>query len=589
MIGGYPAYRGSKNSGVTQPSNEGARVNMIQLREADCKNCHKCIRYCPVKSIHFQNEQARIIEDDCILCGHCLTVCPQNAKYIQSDLDLVKGYIEAGQKVYVSLAPSYVTAFGQVDFAHVSRALKALGFLHVEETAIGAGQVSARYAELMRKGEMNNIITTCCPTIISLVEKYYPQRIEDLAPVVSPMLAHAKMMRNMYGPKIKVVFIGPCISKKQEALQNGQVNAVLLFDEVLAWLKQEGIDLHEADEDPAEMHGVINRLYPVPGGIIRTIAVEARKGYKMLAVDGLDRCIEVLENLETGKSDGYFIEMSACAGSCVKGPGLRDAPSTFLESKDMVLTQARKRTTTPSPLCEKTQDDFTRRYQNRKQRKHMPTDEEIRDILQKIDKTTPDKMYNCGACGYPTCRDKAIAVYQGKAELRMCIPYMRERAESMSNLIWDHTPNAIFLVDCEFNILEFNAAATAMFHPTDMDYKGLPIQMLLGEEAVQAIQEKGGIVRDLSVRIEGKTFQQTVVFVDETQSYLIIVKDVTQDEERNRKMADMRNETIEIAQEVINKQMRVAQEIASLLGETTGETKAVLTRLKKSMQAGEPQ
>lgn len=560
---------------------------MIQLREADCKNCHKCIRYCPVKSIHFQNEQARILEDDCILCGHCLLVCPQNAKYIQSDLNLVKDFIRAGHKVYASLAPSYVSAFGQADFAYVSQALKSLGFTHVEETAIGAGQVSAQYADLMRKGEMDNIITTCCPTVVSLVEKYYPQRIGDLAPVVSPMLAHARMMRNIYGPRIKVVFLGPCISKKQEAKQGGLVDAVLLFDEVLQWLRDEDVGLHTPDENPAEMYGVINRLYPVPGGIIRTIPSEARRGYKTLAVDGLDRCIETLEDLCAGKSEGYLIEMSACAGSCVKGPGLRDAAATFLQSKDLVLAQARKRTQTPPPLCEKTQDDFSRRFENRQQLRGVPNEDEIRAILQKINKTTPDKMYNCGACGYPTCRDKAIAVYQGKAELRMCIPYMRERAESMSNLIWDHTPNAIFLVDEAFNILEFNDAATEIFHPADMDYKGLPIQMLLGEQGVQSALKHGGSVRDLCVKVDGKVLEQTMVYVAESKSYLIIVKDVTQEEERKRRMTDMRNETIEIAQEVINKQMRAAQEIASLLGETTGETKAVLTRLKKSMQAGE--
>lgn len=566
-------------------------MSIIQLHETNCKNCHKCIRNCMVKSIRFLDEQARIIDDDCVLCGHCLTVCPQNAKFIKSDLDEVKNYIRGGNKVFVSLAPSYAAAFRGSNFAKLSAALKKLGFSRVEETAIGAAQVSAQYARLMQEGRMKNILSTCCPTVVLLVEKYYPELIDYLAPVLSPAVTHAKMMRNMYGPKIKVVFIGPCISKKFEAENSGQINAVLMFEELRQWMQEEGIELGEEDQEPAEMHGTINRLYPVPGGVLRTIPGSGPKNYKRMTVDGLDRVISILDSLKSEDTGGYFIEMNACAGSCVEGPGMKAFSPSFLTSKDLITAQARRRTVTPAPVSENTPGDFSAIFQNRSRKKKMPTEKEISAILAEIGKTREEDMLNCSACGYASCRDKAIAVYQGKAELHMCIPYMREKAESMSNLVMDHTPHAIFIVDRNYNIVEYNRSAARMFNMSDLNYKGLPVQMLIGERGVEAAIAAGGTITDFRANTGALTTEQSFIPIEKNintlVNNLVLIKDVTREEEQHKRLSEIRNETVQTAQRVIDKQMRVVQEIASLLGETTGETKTVLNKLKKSIMESE--
>lgn len=268
-------------------------MSIIQLKEANCKNCYKCIRHCDVKSITFHDDQAHIREDERVLCGKCTLICPQNAKQIESDVQKVCSMIDRGEKVYASVAPSFIAALPEgATFASLSSAMKRLGFAGIEETAIGATAVSEEYAALAEKGKMPNLITTCCPKVNLLVEKYFPDLLDQLAPVPSPAVAHARMLRQAHGDDIRVVFVGPCISKKNEAQQSGVIDAVLMYDELREWLRREGVAAGGA-EDPAalEMHHTISRVYPVPGGILKTIPSEKRARYKSVAVNGLDRCI----------------------------------------------------------------------------------------------------------------------------------------------------------------------------------------------------------------------------------------------------------------------------------------------------------
>ncbi|MFZ5974715.1 MAG: [Fe-Fe] hydrogenase large subunit C-terminal domain-containing protein [Bacillota bacterium] len=564
-------------------------MGIIQSIEANCKNCYNCIRHCPVKAIKFQNEQATVLEDECVLCGSCYLACQQKAKQIQSDLDTIKGFIENRQKVYASIAPSFVSAFPQVSFAQISHAIKRLGFTSVEETAIGAAKVSAQYGHLIREGHMQNIITTCCPTIVLLVEKYYPELIKYLSPVISPALAHARMMKNVYGSRIKTVFIGPCFSKKHEAQRSGDINATLLFDELRDWLHEAGIEPDEADPKPSEIRSVINRLYPVPGGVIRTIPSALRKTYKCVAVDGLDKCMEVLESLYDDKLTGFFIEMSACAGSCIGGPALHTFDTPKLSANNMIIHSAKAKTQTPAPMSENSTVDMHAQYFTQRITNKVPDEATIKAILASIGKISEDKMYNCGACGYKTCREKAIAVFQGKADVKMCMPYMRERAESMSNMILDHTPNAIFVLDGEFKIIEFNTAAIKVFHLNDMNYIGMPLGRLLPNDCLDKVKATGSDILDHKIHLgqHDRTLEVSILHIEDNDAYIVIAKDITSEEKQHEELARMRAETLEVAQNVIDKQMRVAQEIASLLGETTGETKAALTKLKKTIVQGD--
>lgn len=565
-------------------------MSTIQFKSANCKNCYKCIRSCPVKAISFKDDQAQIMEDSCILCGNCLQVCPQNAKSVKDDIDKVKDLINKNHKVYASIAPSFASAFDAVGAKEVFAALNRLGFTHVEETAAGAAMVSKEYEMLLEKREMANIITTCCPTVVSLVEKYYPELIGQLAPVVSPMIAHAKMMKEMYGPGIKVVFIGPCLSKKTEYkdFQNDDtIDAVITFKELENWINAEGILFNE--KDYCKFEGVKNltaRFYPSPGGILKTLSPDKKINYKCISIDGMERCMEALDYIKNGGIENYFIEMSSCTGSCIGGPCINIGRGGLLGSRDRLFDYVKNNA---SGFKHEIIDDaglnLYKRFIDKSRPYDVPDEAAITEILHNIGKLNREMELNCGACGYPTCRDKAIAVYNNKADLHMCLPYMRERAESISNIVLHSTPNAIFALDNDLNIQEINNSAQRLFKLDKEDMRGRGIFEVLDCSDFETVRETGQDILNKKYFYEksGITVEQSILYVKDQQLIVAVMKDITEDEIHQQHMYKLRCDTVDIAQKVIEKQMRVAQEIASLLGETTAETKVALTKLKSAI------
>ncbi len=573
-------------------------MSIIQFKEANCKNCYKCIRGCPVKAIAFVNDQARIVDEDCMLCGSCLTVCPQNAKIVNSEVDTVKGFIRKKEKVYVSLAPSFISAFENADARWLYAALKKLGFTHVEETAVGAALVSRQYDRLIIEGKMKNIITTACPSITLLVQKYYPELVGQLAPVVSPMIAHGRMLREIYGPRIKVVFIGPCLSKKYECKElhsNGVIDAAITFEELDGWLAEEGID------STAHLSGEIRgarrmktRIYPAPGGILKTLESVSSRNYQYVAVDGVDRCMRILDSIKYDNLQKYFIEMNSCSGGCIGGPCMKHIKGGFLEARSRLVAYL-KRGLKEEKLVNTgdVEVDLAKTFHDISRRSVVPGEAAIQEILNSIGKFTRDKELNCGACGYSSCRDKAVAVYHQRAQLHMCLPYMRERAESMSNLIINTTPNAIFALDEKLCIQEANYSAQKVFGLDKAAFAGKSIfEVLECGDFQNVIDSKENIYdRKYHYHKYDMTVKQSIIYVPEQNIVVAVIKDITDEEKNMQQMHLIRQENVELAQKVIEKQMRVAQEIASLLGETTAETKVALTKLKKSIMSemGEPE
>lgn len=562
-------------------------MSTIRFKAANCKNCYKCIRSCPVKAISFKNEQAQIMEQNCILCGNCLQVCPQNAKSVVDDVDKVKDFIKNGDKVYLSLAPSYAAGFAVKNINQMYAALKKLGFFHIEETAIGAARVSLEYDKLISEHKMKNIITTACPVVVSLVEKYYPELLSMLAPVVSPMLAHVKMMRKLYGNDIKVVFTGPCLAKKEEYrdFQNDNlVDAVLTFEELQRWMDDEGINFDDLnDAESCEYGQMDSRIYPVPGGILKTLKSKSSK-YKYMGIDGAEQCMKILDSLKSGRISDYFIEMNSCKGGCINGPCIKLPEGGLLEARDRVLkgidfSAAHENI---SKLYD-VEVDLSKKFFDRSKPYDIPDEATIREILSKIGKFSPEDELNCGGCGYSSCREKAIAVYNNKAELHMCLPYMRERAESISNIVISATPNGIIALDRNLDIQELNSAAREMFSLNEQDYKGCSIYEILDCPDFETVRDTGEDILNRKYCYErfGVTVEQSILYAEEHNTIIIIMKDITDEEKQQHYMQKMRSDAVDIAQNVINKQMTVAQEIASLLGETTAETKVTLTRLKK--------
>lgn len=288
----------------------------LTLKKSNCKNCYKCIRNCPVKAIRFSGNQAHIIKEECILCGQCFVVCPQNAKQIVDETEKVKLFLQSENPVIVSLAPSFIANYEGVGIQAMQEALKKLGFTDVEETAIGATIVKREYERMLEEEERDVIISSCCPSINLLIQRHFPRAVGYLADVVSPMIAHCQDIKKRY-PNAKTVFIGPCVSKKYEAeTSGGVVDAVLTYEELSNWFKEENIELKQEMDENAESRA---RFFPTTGGILKTMS-QKQEDYTYISLDGVENCMHALRDIEEGKVHKCFIEMSACVGSCIGGP-----------------------------------------------------------------------------------------------------------------------------------------------------------------------------------------------------------------------------------------------------------------------------
>ncbi len=557
--------------------------NAIKTMKANCKNCYKCLRVCPVKAIRFVDGQAEIIPETCIACGACLEACPQHAKRIDTRLDLVKQLVQQ-KRVVLSLAPSFLVSFCPDHPMKMVTALKKLGFYQVQETARGAALVSDELVRLAAKGTQRNMITTCCPAATDLVEKHYPQLVDCLTPIVSPMLAHARMIKKELGDDTLVVFAGPCIAKMNEAddiRNDNDVVAVLTFAELSAWLSEAGIDPDALEESPFDgTDAGFARLYPTNAGILDNVRARGIKGYSLLHVTGADSCMDILDALDKGELDHCFIEMSVCPGSCVGGPVSGKRREARFTGELAVRKYSYQRDEIADVPLEGI--DLSKTFVDRSVKTDMPTEEQIRSILRSIGKETPLDELNCGSCGFATCREKAIAVFQHRAELSMCMPYMYQAAQSMSGVVLDNTPNLILVVNEEMKVCEINAAARKAFNVTRTDALERYLYEFMDPNDFEFVLESHQTILDKKVYLEEYHLatEQTLVYLPKQHGVMAIIRDVSAEHQQEEQLYKLRMETMDMAQKVIDKQMVAAQEIASLLGETTAETKSTLTHLK---------
>lgn len=551
----------------------------IRLKEANCKNCYKCIRHCPVKSISFSENQAQIISDACILCGECFIVCPQDAKIIRDDTDRAKSILAGDGPVYASVAPSFAAAFPGIGIRGMETALQALGFDAAEETALGATLVKKQYEELIRAGEHEVLISSCCPSVNLLICRHFPAALPYLAPVVSPLEAHSRDIKRRC-PEAKVIFIGPCISKKFEAEEEGSgVDCALTFDELAAWFAAAGVT---PEQEPDEAAPGRTRIFPTAGGILKSMDCDSET-YRYLSVDGTENCKAALRDILDGRLGRCFVEMSACTGSCVGGPASIRPRRAPLRSAIAVTNYAGSE---DFPVETPPADALTRDFSALPRAEKLPSELELREILLKMGKKTPEYELNCGSCGYDTCREKAVAIYQGKADLTMCLPFLRDKAETFSSNILKNSPNGILVLDDELRVQQANPAALRLLNLSSAaDIVGDAVVRVLDPAIFIDVRSSGGIRGAKTYLAEyGKYVEQTVVFDSTYRLILCILRDVTDEETARQRKEEISAKTIEIADKVIDKQMRVVQEIASLLGETTAETKVALTKLKESLE-----
>ena len=555
-------------------------ANCLTLKKSNCKNCYKCIRHCPVKAIRFSGNQAHIIGNECILCGQCFVVCPQNAKEIVDETEKVKVLLQSGAPVIASLAPSFIANYDGVGVNSMRKALKKLGFYDVEETAVGATIVKNEYERMIKEDDRDIIISSCCHSINLLIQKHYPFALNYLADVMSPMQAHCQDIKNRYH-NAKTVFIGPCVAKKDEAEHyKGIVDAVLTFEELTEWLNSENIELEKEKDNDVFSRA---RFFPTTGGILKTMELDNSE-FTYLALDGVENCIDALKDIENGKIHKCFIEMSACVGSCIGGPVMEKyhrsstvkdyiSISQYAGAKDFEVSQ---------PSCDKLRKNF----EFIEKHSQLPSEFEINGILRQMGKFKPSQELNCGSCGYNTCREKAIAIYQGKAEISMCLPFLKDKAESFSDTIVKNTPNGLIVLNEQLEVQQINDAARKIMNiRSSSDVLGDQVIRILDPTVFMRVRDTGRGVRDERVYLaEYKRYvEQTVVYDRDSRLIIGIMRDVTDEEIQRERKENISRQTIEVADKVVDKQMRIVQEIASLLGETAAETKIALAKLKESI------
>jgi len=540
-------------------------VGAIQVKQGYCKNCYACIRACEVKATSIRRGQASIIDEDCLSCGDCLAVCPQKARVIRDDQSVVRNLLRGGTPVWVSLAPS--AALGKYSLAQWDNMFKNAGFAGVSLTSWGAVSVAKAYRQVARREGW--VLTTACPAAVKLVCSSFPELTRRLAPVASPMVTHAAWLKQNYGAK--VVFVGPCAAKKDEATRSSHLAAALTFDEIEPFLANTGENVAQ-DIQCKTFSGQGLMHFPIPA--FRTSADDV----PALSIEGVNDLIGFLGRVSRGETEPRgVVELSACRGSCLGGPVAYGRPLTLPERRSIILPM--------EEVNEHPSLAVRSHYLPLSGRRQDADEPAVAEVLRLLGKANLEGEYNCGACGYHTCREKARAVVSGRAELEMCLPYMRTKAESLSNVILSSTPNAVILVDKDLIVHEWNAAAERMFGIPANEALRQELGRFLPDEDYRAVFACGVQVSSKKVAIMPSVVTLFAVApVKGGELAMGIYTDITRLEEQSQSLLKVRQETVEKAQEVINKQMRVAQEIASLLGETTAESKVLLLKLMKVVQ-----
>lgn len=403
-----------------------------------CKRCYSCIRECPARAIRVINGQAVVIEERCISCGHCVKVCSQNAKQIFSDIEVVVDQILPTGNAIAMLAPSFPASFPN-NYYKIASALRKIGFKMVTEAAFGADLISKYYSEYSENNSGETIISSACPAVFNWIEKYFVDIIPNVARVVSPMVAMGRYLKKNFGKDVKVVFIGPCVAKKSEYKESSvsdAVDAVLTFTElkeIFEYQKVELETLEESELDPP--HAFMGKSFPLTGGLLKTANISGDILEKeIIVVEGKERVEEIIQEIADKKIKSKFVDILFCEG-CISGPAV-DSDLNFYSRRETVINFINSNINSfdkhewKSTLYNSRDLNLRRDFHDKNQRKPMPSDEEIRSILSRTNKYSKSDELNCGSCGYPTCREYAVAIAKDLAEDDMCLPFLIDKLES---------------------------------------------------------------------------------------------------------------------------------------------------------------
>ena len=558
-----------------------AQLHFIYTEKRECQDCHKCIRECPVKAIRVQDGYARIVPELCILCGNCILACPSSAKQVRDDLGAAKALLASGRKVAVSLAPSFVAQYPVVRPQQLVRALKQLGFFAVSETALGAQQVSANVLDLMRREPGRIWISSACPSVVDFIGKYHPECQDAISPLLSPLLTHCKLLRQHYGNDIAIVFIGPCIAKKKEAEQHPELlDVVLTFEDLDRWLAEQNIQLAQIPATQADAFAPESAhegaLYPIEGGIIPGVtATDEISRSQIMAFSGVANVEQSLKGLKEWKPDhSIFLELTACAGSCINGP--KSARNlSVARRRHQVIQFAQPADDAPRPPSM----DIVQHYAPSPIPQADYTETQIRDALRTVGKYSAEDELNCGGCGYDSCREFARALIARNAERMMCATYTRKLAQKKANALLQKMPSAVVIVDDDLKIIECNANFVRLFsedveHAKELE--GVALDSVIPFSSLfRRVLDSGEDIVSHDIRYE-RSILNSSIFAIEPQSVLCgIFQDITEP-------IFQKEQIITRAREVIQKNLKTVQQIAYLLGENAADSEIILNSIVRS-------
>jgi iron only hydrogenase large subunit-like protein/uncharacterized Fe-S cluster-containing protein len=529
--------------------------------------------------------QAAVDAGRCIACGACIRECPQQAKTYRRDIDAAQALLDSGAVTAASLAPSFPAEFPGWQRARVAAALRKLGFAHVSEAAIGAWHCAKASAAALKAGEAS--VCTACPAVVNYVEKYRPELADRLVPVASPMVLHARHLKEKLGAAAKVVFIGPCVAKKTEAARAGAraVDVVLTFGELREWLTRKGIDLAACEESGFdELPGGAARLFPLSGGLLKTAALDtdpASPVYLMAAGPG-----QVKEALAAAAGGlEAALEPLFCKDGCLGGPGYGEPRNVFERRAEIVRYNS---SAAPGPETPEPADLAASYGQLAPVPRPAFTEEQIEAVFAETGKMDKEQRLNCGACGYDSCRDKAIAVLQGMAVPEMCIPLMRRMAEQRTDRIITTSPNGIVLLNSRLEILGMNPAFRQMFSCTD-ELIGRPVSYLMDPEPFEKVASGAAEQLNSVVRYEnyGLVCRQIIYALPQEKQVVCILVGVEDSRNASARAEHLRNKTLAQAQELLEHQVSMAQEIAKYLGESTARGEELVRKIMELSETDE--
>ncbi len=565
-------------------------IKLFDLMSDNCKNCYKCIRYCPVKAIRFQSGKAEIDMDKCIACGQCFVVCPKHARNADNDYADVYGRLKSGARIAALIDSSYLAMYDEPE--KFVAGLKKLGFDSVQEIAAATARITEEQMEYMEEHRnLKYMITASCPSVCLYVCKYYPELVKYLIPVVSPVIALAKLIKNR-DKDVYTVYIGPCLSRRYDTVdpEATGLDAAISFSEAVRMMLVSFIDYTKLDPVlPDVVSGSERKNYAMPGKTCdRLIVKGASLNYNVVSIDGAEQARELLEAMKDGILDRTLADIAFCHGLCLNGPFMHGKDSNMFLS----LQKLKKHVDMRQKLMGGEENDeeinwsgvkFGTSFAPMEIKKKDFTDEEIKEVLVKMGKNSRADELDCGACGYNSCREKAAAVLSGMAQIDMCMPYMKRKAETMTSAIFMAARNSIIIADMDFKVLRINPAMEKVSNIKMEDAVGMDVSEFVPEKYFRQVYESGSDIVGEKINIEkfGFTGLMNIMYMKDERNFMVTIQNITAEEKKRAELEKLRLSTVDVAQNVIDKQMMVAQEIASLLGETTAETKVALNRLKK--------